>query len=139
MAVTLRPLRQTRGAGLYTVTGTIRLVGFKVADYPVVIQVDHQTYRTVEDTSLFARFADSPMPTTLALAGFRVELVCDGTDGDQFRIKVTYVGTETIIEAPPDGDIYVYPEGEEEDYFYEVGTGDATFTWTRVGVLSDNA
>lgn len=138
MAIALRPLRQTRGAGLYTTTGTLELVDFEIGD-SVVVEVDHHLLRTSEDSSLYARFADSPLVTTIAISGFRVEPVCDGTDGDQFRLLITYIGAETIISGYPEQDIYVYPEGEEEDYFYEIGTGSATLTWARVGVLSDNA
>lgn len=133
-----RRLRQTRGYGLGTVTGTLALTDFSLGD-TATVRVNHYNSKITGETAVMARFADCPYVQTSSAPGFKITMRCDGTDGTQFLLDVEYLGTEYTVYGYPEEDIYVYPYGEDDDTQSETGTGDATITWTRTGVLADTA
>jgi hypothetical protein len=97
------------------ISGTLSISGF--ADGQVhYMEVEHGPGSGVARE---VTFLDNPMPMFNDAAGFIVEPVISGTNGTQFRVKVTY-----------DADEYVYYYGAEP------GAGGAvTLNWTRRGIV----
>lgn len=119
--------RRTRGDTYATVSGSIDVdfTGGAPGDTKQV-EVDHSAVVCDGESAILGRFVDNPMPVFDAVGGFTVIPVLDGTNGDQFRVWVTYIGLNEVIQG----------FGTEQD------AGDdkiAALPWTRTGVLTDNA
>ncbi len=91
------------------IAGSLVLSGFSDGEVRL-FEIDH---------SAEGSFVDCPLPSFAVSPGFTIEPVLDGTNGSQFRIKVTYTAAE-----------YVYYHGAEPG----VGGGD-TITFTRRGIV----
>ena len=127
MAIARHFLRRTRGDAYGTVSGTINVdfTGGSPGDTKQV-EVDHSATVIDGESTTVGRFVDNPMPVFDAVGGFTVMPVLDGTNGDQFRVWVTYIGLNEVIQG----------FGTEQD------AGDdkiANLPWTRTGVLTDSA
>lgn len=108
-----------------TDTLTVDMTGATAGDMTEV-EVDHSALECTNLPGVLAVFADRPMPVCTAEGAFHVEPILDGTDGEKFRLLVTYVGT---------------PETYTLGGVAQQETGDdiASVTWTRRGLLGAQA
>ena len=135
MAVTLRPLRVTRGRHLATVSFEI-ICNALLVGHEYVAEFDHSALAVDGDATLKAVFADNPMPVVDAAPGFRIAPLVNGTDGGKFRIGITWKPSEYVHSAT---DGIMYGTGDEDAEYVSDADGTITLQGTRTGHLADGA
>lgn len=129
--------RLTRGKAIHSVSGVIYLEDFELGQAERC-EIRHRDFICDGTTDVYARFAACYDLCIEAVGGFEIIKCDDGSNNEQFRLRIEYVGTEEIAyEEQTPG--YVYPI--DDQYFYEQAEtpGAGVIRWTRYGVLSDDA
>lgn len=115
-----------------TISGTIQLEGFSETDPAIYVQVDHGAWAVDDGTGALASFDLAWMPQVAEVPGFEA-IIVDGVDGNRFTLKITYVGAEAKydLDEPNESEL-------DAEYYNLAGTGNATLTWTRKGIIAND-